>query len=125
MIYRSGKNGEGSSGFELTYQMSEDDLTDGKALYYGKIWKLKDKCVSFHFTTQKSKGADHTDGPANLYENILKFIYEQIFSGNALNVSEEDFSDIKKMGLRLKLIDENVTEKMARSVIHAIRIIHW
>ncbi len=111
MIYRSGKNGEGSPGFELSYQTCDDGLSDEKALYYGKIWKLKDKCASFHFTTQKNKGADPTDGPANLYENTLKFLYELVFHENKLDICEKDFSNIENMDLRLKLIEETISDK--------------
>lgn len=106
MIYRTAKETDGKLGFELSYCMDSGKLDEKRALYYGKIWKLKDKCASFHFATQKNKGADPTDGPVGLFENTLRFVYELIFSKNESNISEEIFSDINNVNLRLELIDK-------------------
>ena len=67
-LYRGVKE----SGFEIKTVEKNDGLNGAISLYYGKIWKQKDRCASFHFTNTKRKDIAPTDGPIELYSSTLR-----------------------------------------------------
>ena len=101
--YRTNDMGKG--GFEIRYEKTDDSFEEDFALFYGKIWKHKDRCASFHFTGQKNTVAP-SDAPTQLYRSTLRFFYEIIFSENKFGISMDSFSDVSSRELRLKLIND-------------------
>lgn len=96
--------GNAESGFEIETELKEDNLSSDISLYYGKIWKQKDRCASFHFTNTKKKDIAPTDGPVELYSNTLRFIYECAFSNSSVPI--DTFADLSKWEDRMNLVKD-------------------
>ena len=96
--------GISESGFEIETVVKDDSLSSDVSLYYGKIWKQKDRCASFHFTNTKKKDIAPTDGPVELYSNTLRFIYECAFPNAVIPI--DTFADLSKWEERLNLVKD-------------------
>lgn len=89
-------------GFTIKYvQTDSDNMTN--VLYFGKVWKHNDKCGGYTFDSKKTLNS--SDGP-KIYENILHFCYDLLFSKNKLGITDNDFFNFQNVDLRLKLIDQ-------------------
>ena len=108
--YRSKPN---MNGLKITFSnQSGEDVFNDTALFYGKLWKHKDRCASYHFSKQKNIAP--SDGPANLYENVLRFFFETtLLKNNKFGISVDDFSNPENNEIRMELIKKlNIDFKM-------------
>ena len=97
-LYRGVKD----SGFEIETETRDDGLSSDVSLYYGKIWKQKDRCASFHFTNTKKKDIAPSDGPTELYPSTLRFIYECAFPESEVPI--DTFADVSEWEARMNLV---------------------
>ena len=97
-LYRGVKD----SGFDIKTVDQDDDLDGSIALFYGKIWKQKDRCASFHFTNTKKKEVAPSDGPVELFSSTLRFIYECAFANADLPI--DTFADVSAWEERMELV---------------------
>lgn len=99
-LYRGVKE----SGFDIETVDKDDGLNGSIALFYGKVWKQKDRCASFHFTNTKRKEVAPSDGPVDLYSSTLRFIYDSAFANS--NISIDSFADISSWKERMELLKD-------------------
>lgn len=97
-LYRGVKD----NGFGLETLEKDDGLDGSIALFYGKIWKQKDRCASFHFTNTKRKEIAPSDGPINLFTSTLRFIYECAFPDSDIPI--DVFANVSAWKERMELL---------------------
>ncbi|MBD5094156.1 MAG: AAA family ATPase [Subdoligranulum sp.] len=99
-LYRGVKDGS----FNIETMEKDDGLNGSIALFYGKIWKQKDRCGSFHFTNTKRKEVAPSDGPVELFSSTLRFIYECAFT--SADISIDTFADMSAWKERMELLKD-------------------
>ena len=99
-LYRGVKE----NGFDIETVNMDDGLNGSIALFYGKIWKQKDRCASFHFTNTKRKEVAPSDGPVSLFSSTLRFIYECAFADSGVSI--EIFADVSAWKERMELLKD-------------------
>lgn len=90
--------------FEIKTVDKDDELNGSIALFYGKIWKQKDRCASFHFTNTKKKEVAPSDGPVDLFSSTLRFIYECAFTNSCISI--DTFADVTAWRERMELLQD-------------------
>lgn len=99
-LYRGAKD----NSFDIETVDRDDGLNGSIALFYGKIWKQKDRCASFHFTNTKRKEVAPSDGPVDLFSSTLRFIYECAFVDS--DISIDIFADVYAWKERMELVKD-------------------
>lgn len=99
-LYRGVKG----NGFHIETVDKDDGLNESIALFYGKIWKQKDRCASFHFTNTKRKEVAPSDGPVELFSSTLRFIYECAFPDAGIPI--DIFADVSAWKEHMELLKD-------------------